>query len=115
MASFAPNLITPFLLLLLSTSVSAEPIISELYRLPSLLKAHGTIMGVAFTLLFPIGAILIRIPHKSAAKLHMACQLLGYTLTIIGLALGTRTGLIIDLVSYLFSKTSLQPPSKPTN
>ena len=51
--------------------------------------AHGIIMGLAFALLFPSGALLIRVfSFRGLVWVHAAFQLFAYTLAIVGLGLG---------------------------
>lgn len=61
--------------------------------------AHGTVMGLAFALFFPIGSILIRILSFSGLVwVHAATQLLGYALAIVGLGTGIHIALKPDRV-----------------
>lgn len=56
-------------------------------------------MGIAFTIVFPLGAILLRvIRSKFGVRAHIVSQLLGYALMIAGLATGIRVGRILDRV-----------------
>ncbi|KAL5335371.1 hypothetical protein BJX70DRAFT_390745 [Aspergillus crustosus] len=65
--------------------------------LPAFAKAHGIVMGVAFAILFPLGAILLRVVRtKLGIYVHIAVQLLAYVLMIAGLATGIRVGKILD-------------------
>ncbi|KAL3469176.1 hypothetical protein BJX99DRAFT_81066 [Aspergillus californicus] len=77
----------------------AQPqiIYEDLHLVPAFAKAHGIVMGVAFGVLFPLGAIILRvIRSKYGVRAHAACQLLGYALMIAGLATGIRVGKILD-------------------
>jgi hypothetical protein len=57
-------------------------------------------MGLAFVVLFPMGAIIVRtMKFKGIVWVHVACQLIGWIMVIAGLALGTRVASIIDIVS----------------
>lgn len=68
--------------------------------MPDLAKAHGTVMGVTFVIVFPLGAVLMRVAKfKGAVWVHAAVQLLGWALMIAGLGLGVRLGKIVDYVS----------------
>ncbi|KAK6524662.1 hypothetical protein TWF281_011564 [Arthrobotrys megalospora] len=54
-----------------------------------MLKIHGILMGLAFAVFFPLGAIIIRVlpgPHK--ADVHMVVQIIGFGLSVAGLAYG---------------------------
>ncbi|KAL4871297.1 hypothetical protein BDV12DRAFT_194653 [Aspergillus spectabilis] len=72
-------------------------IFEDLHLVPAFAKAHGIVMGVAFAILFPLGAILLRvIRSKLGVYVHIAVQLLAYVLMIAGLATGIRVGKILD-------------------
>jgi hypothetical protein len=84
-------------------TASAEVIYQELHLVPTLLKAHGLVMSIAFVIIMPLGALLIRtLKFKGGVWVHVACQLLGWVLMLAGLALGVRTGKIIDRVGISF-------------
>ncbi|KAK6352853.1 hypothetical protein TWF696_004853 [Orbilia brochopaga] len=54
-----------------------------------MLKVHGILMGLAFAVLFPLGAIILRLlpsPHK--VDIHMGIQLIAFILAIAGLSYG---------------------------
>ncbi|KAF3908100.1 hypothetical protein ABW21_db0207005 [Orbilia brochopaga] len=54
-----------------------------------MLKIHGILMGLAFAVLFPLGAIILRLlpsPHK--VHIHMLIQLVAFILAIAGLSYG---------------------------
>lgn len=56
-------------------------------------------MGIAFVIVFPLGAIFLRVPQsKLSVSIHIACQILGVVLMIAGLATGIRVGMILDRV-----------------
>ncbi|KAL4997818.1 hypothetical protein BDV10DRAFT_185815 [Aspergillus recurvatus] len=72
-------------------------IYEDLHLVPAFAKAHGVAMGIAFGIIFPLGAILLRvIQSKYGVCAHIACQLLAYVLMIAGLATGIRVGKILD-------------------
>lgn len=74
-------------------------IYEDLHLVPAFAKAHGLVMGIAFAILFPAGAILLRmIRSKYGFYTHIACQLLAYALMIAGLATGIQVGKILDRV-----------------
>lgn len=51
--------------------------------------AHGTTMGAAFALFFPIGAIIIRLFNfRGLVWVHVATQIFAYTIALAGLGLG---------------------------
>jgi len=60
-------------------------------------KIHGTIMSVAFVILFPIGAIIVRIAPSQKVNIHMTVQLVGYILAIVGLAYGVMLAQTLKL------------------
>ncbi|KAL8660411.1 MAG: hypothetical protein Q9202_006576 [Teloschistes flavicans] len=50
---------------------------------------HGILMGIAFVIFFPGGAILIRLLHsRNAVWIHAATQLFAYALALSGFGLG---------------------------
>ncbi|KAL4880206.1 hypothetical protein BJY04DRAFT_82004 [Aspergillus karnatakaensis] len=72
-------------------------IFEDLHLVPAFAKAHGIVMGLAFAVLFPLGAILLRlIRSKAGVYIHIAIQLLAFVLMIAGLATGIRVGKILD-------------------
>lgn len=84
---------------------TAEPgfdpniIFEDLPKVPSLAKTHGILMGLAFVLVLPMGAVFIRIPNlKYGLWLHIGCQLVGWVLMIAGMAMGIKMANILDLV-----------------
>lgn len=59
--------------------------------------AHGTIMGLAFALLFPIGGIIIRVlSFRGLIWVHAGLQMLSYTLALAGMGLGVFLALKPD-------------------
>ena len=63
-------------------------------------------MGLAFTGMFPLGILIIRIPNnKYAVYTHAGWQLLSWILMIAGLVFGLRVGKILDRVCALFPFT----------
>jgi len=71
----------------------------DLPKVPSFAKAHGSLMGLAFVIIMPMGAVIIRtVRGKNAVWIHAACQLLGWVLMVGGLATGIRLGNILDRV-----------------
>lgn len=56
--------------------------------------AHGTIMGLAFALFFPIGGIIIRVlSFRGLIWVHAGLQILTYTLALVGMGLGVYIAL----------------------
>lgn len=56
--------------------------------------AHGTILGLAFVLFFPIGGIIIRVlSFRGLIWVHAGLQIFTYTLTIAGMGLGVYIAL----------------------
>ncbi|KAK3721553.1 DOMON domain-containing protein frrs1L [Vermiconidia calcicola] len=66
--------------------------------IPTYLKAHGPLMGIAFVLVFPLGAWIVRL-SKVTVWVHASIQLLGWMMMLAGLALGIRLGRLTDLPS----------------
>lgn len=65
-------------------------------------------MGLAFVVVLPGGAILMRLLNskgKTAAWVHVGIQFVGWVLMISGLAMGVKVGKILDRVGpwILFS------------
>ncbi|KAL4956805.1 hypothetical protein BDW69DRAFT_192160 [Aspergillus filifer] len=72
-------------------------IYEDLHLVPAFAKAHGLVMGVAFGIIFPLGAILLRVfQSKYSVYVHVIFQVIGYVLMIAGLATGIRVGKILD-------------------
>jgi hypothetical protein len=61
-------------------------------------------MSLAFVVLYPLGALLIRtLETEKRVWIHVACQLVAWVLMLAGLALGIRLARIIDMVSYFLA------------
>ena len=76
----------------------------ELYLMPALLKAHGSVMGVAFVIVLPLGAWCLRlVQSKNGVWLHVALQILGWVMMLAGLGLGIKAGSIVDIVGLVHS------------
>ncbi|KAH7131462.1 integral membrane protein [Dactylonectria estremocensis] len=72
-------------------------IYEDLHLVPKYAKLHGAEMGLAFVIIFPLGALFIRIlKFKGSVWAHVACQLVGWVLMLAGLGTGIRLGNIID-------------------
>lgn len=85
-------------------------IYEDLHLVPAFAKAHGLVMGIAFTIVFPLGAILLRvIRSKFGVRAHIVSQLLGYVLMIAGLATGIRVGKILDRVGLSMNYCNFSP------
>ena len=70
-------------------------------RRRSMRIAHGTLMSVAFVLVLPLGAILLRmLGPKHRVLIHAATQLSAYGLAIAGLGLGIWLGLYVRYLDY---------------
>jgi hypothetical protein len=62
-------------------------------------------MSVAFILIFPLGATVLRLSKsKHAVWIHASIQLIGWGLMLGGLATGLRLGKILDRVSHQLSQ-----------
>src|ERR1700751_4176676 len=58
-------------------------------------------MSITFVIVLPIGAFLIRLlklKGNRALWIHAACQITGWAMMIVGLAMGVRMGKILDRV-----------------
>jgi hypothetical protein len=66
-------------------------------------------MSLAFVVLYPLGAFLIRgLNFKGSVWIHVACQLLAWVFMIVGLVFGIRLGKILDRVSGTQSQLGLR-------
>ena len=71
---------------------------------------HGIIMGLAFLVAFPAGALLVRsIQSKSIMKIHAAFQLSMYIICLAGLGLGLYLAIQQDKVRIPASTLSKNP------
>lgn len=69
---------------------------------------HGIIMGLAFLVAFPAGALLVRsIQSKSMMKIHAVFQLSMYLISLAGLGLGLYLTINQDKVRAAVSTLSL--------
>lgn len=83
----------------MSSSHRRDEIAEDLSQVPNLAMAHGITMGLAFLVLFPMGAVLIRgLNIKQTMWIHASCQILGLLLMLAGFATGMRLGNILDEV-----------------
>lgn len=74
--------------------------------------AHGTIMGLAFALFFPLGGIIIRVlSFRGLIWVHAGLQMLTYTLALAGMGLGVYISLKPDNQVCRVLFTSVYPPS----
>jgi hypothetical protein len=56
-------------------------------------------MGLAFVVLYPLGALLVRaFRFKGAVWIHVACQMAAWICMIVGFVMGHKAGNILDLV-----------------
>ena len=63
--------------------------------------AHGTLMGTAFTIVLPLGAILLRtLPARYRVPAHASAQLFAYALIIAGMGLGIWLGRKVRYLDY---------------
>lgn len=76
-------------------------------KLPTLTIAHGTLMGLSFAIIFPLGSLFIRlIKSKFALPVHIACQLIGWICMIAGLSMGVQLADILDIVRARYDKNT---------
>ncbi|KFY32676.1 hypothetical protein V495_08863 [Pseudogymnoascus sp. VKM F-4514 (FW-929)] len=84
---------------LLENVSAGEIIFADLPLVPNYAKAHGILMGLAFVVVLPSGAIFMRLlksKGKATVWVHVGVQLVGWVLMISGLAMGTKVGKILD-------------------
>lgn len=61
--------------------------------------AHGILMGLAFAVLFPLGAAVLRIGHYSGQLyVHVGLQALAYSMALAGFGLGVWMAVETDQV-----------------
>lgn len=85
-----------------SSSSGATPIVSKSQKeRTDYQKAHGIIMGVTVVLLFPIGAMVMRL--GASPWMHGALQLFSLAALIVGTGLGVKLAKITDSVCILSS------------
>ena len=53
---------------------------------------HGVLMSLAFVLVFPLGAMLVRLLSRTGFILHAGLQILGVVIVVIGLGAGVYAG-----------------------
>lgn len=73
---------------------------SDIEQIPTFMKAHGILMGTSVLLLFPIGAMFMRV--VGSPLLHGIVQVLSLCVLIAGFGLGLRMAHILDIVSPPF-------------
>jgi len=72
---------------------------------------HGTVMGLAFAFLFPLGAIIMRtLSFRGLVWVHAAIQIFAYILAVVGLGLGVYIAIypdsqVISLLSHGLLRT----------
>ncbi|OBT39967.1 hypothetical protein VE00_09992 [Pseudogymnoascus sp. WSF 3629] len=95
-----PAVFFSFVFASIFSNVSAGGIVfADLPLVPNYAKAHGILMGLAFVVVLPGGAILMRLlssKGKTAVWVHVGIQLVGWVLMISGLAMGAKVGKILD-------------------
>lgn len=97
----------------MSSPQSRDEVVEDLSQVPDLAMVHGITMGLAFLVLFPTGAVLIRgLNIKQTMWIHASCQILGLLLMLGGFATGMRLGNILDEVrSHKFTPRCYKSPS----
>ena len=82
-------------------------IVSNFAKRDKFVIAHGVIMGLTFALLFPSGALLIRVfSFRGLVWAHAAFQLAAYTLALAGLGMGVYIAIWPSQVKGLVSLDS---------
>lgn len=76
--------------------------------------AHGTILGLAFALFFPIGGIIIRVlSFRGLIWVHAGLQMLTYALALAGMGLGVYIAIKPNNQVRRVLSTSFYSPSFP--
>ncbi len=75
-------------------------------------KAHGVLMGTTVCLLFPLGAVYMRLGGSAWA--HGAIQTLSLAFLIAGFGVGYKLAQFRGYVSQLFSPCSFHVPLSPS-
>ena len=74
-----------------------EMMIEHKQQLHSAIVTHGVIMGLAFAVVFPLGAILIRVASfRGLVWVHAAVQSLAYAMALAGMGLGVYIAVYPD-------------------
>ena len=77
-------------------------------------NAHGLVMGIAFAILFPLGAALVRlVAYKGQIWVHAAWQGLAFALGIAGLGLGIWLAVNTDQVCAVIQHTRTHCSRRP--
>lgn len=75
----------------MSSSLGRGEAVDDLPQARAIAMAHGITMALAFLVLFPAGAIFIRVLSvKQTMWIHASCQMLGWCLMLAGFATGMR-------------------------
>lgn len=79
--------------------MSPDVVFEDLWKVPNLAKAHGTLMGLTFVIVFPLGTFIIRsFRTRNMIWFHSACQVVGWGMMLGGLAMGIKMASILDRV-----------------
>jgi len=76
---------------------------SDIELIPTFQKAHGILMGTSILLLFPIGAVFMRV--VGSPLLHGIVQVLSLCVLIAGFGLGLRMAHILDILYKSIGRT----------
>ena len=80
---------------------------ADLAMVPSLAKAHGTVMGLTFVVFLPLGAVIIRLSRrKYVVWIYAIWQLVAIAFMLAGLAAGIRVGKTLDIVCLSTASSS---------
>lgn len=98
-----PDDSNPFLSASINTtsSVNSGSAVAFIDPITTYEMAHGSIMAATMVVLFPLGAIILRV--FGGVWLHAAIQLFNLAAIIVGFGLGIHLAMISDLVSCLYS------------
>ncbi|KAJ5888466.1 hypothetical protein N7495_008507 [Penicillium taxi] len=74
---------------------------SDFALIPRYLKIHGIVMALAFAVMMPLGALIIRgLKVQGSIWIHAIWQLISWALMIVGLAYGVRVGRTLHMIGH---------------
>lgn len=98
------NAVNPFLTTAPSngttTTTSSGGTVAPPSNITQIMIAHGVLASLAFVILWPVGAMIVRLAtFSSFVKIHVAIQLLAWTIFIAAFGMGAYMASVYDLTS----------------